>query len=360
MVVKIQRMTGLWALHRDIIKCKSNYYYNFITMAHKFSLPFIFLWLMTTQLYAQQHPIPVILDTDIAGDYDDVGAMALLHAFADKGEAKILAVISSNAFETTVPTISVLNTYFKKPHIPIGVTKRAKPNELCQQQWAQAIIARYPHNIRSNQQATEAVALYRRILAQQPDHSVTLITIGFFTNLADLLNSKADQYSALNGRQLVKQKVKQLVAMATSLPPGKTSGREYNVYIDAAASQTVFAQWETPVILSPFEVGEQVRTGIPLIKNNTIHNSPVKDAFQIALTKDKDTIGRMSWDQTAVFAAVRGVHPWFKTRELNLRIEKDGTDTLIPGNKFTLLELTDQATALQQAIEELMHHQPVH
>ena len=360
MVGKIQRITGLWALHRDIIKCKSKYYYNFISMARKFHLPFIFLWLMTTQLYAQQHPIPVILDTDIAGDYDDVGAMALLHAFADKGEAKILAVISSNAFETTVPTISVLNTYFKKPHIPIGVTKRAKPNELCQQQWAQAIIAKYPHNIRANQQATEAVALYRRILAQQPDHSVTLITIGFFTNLADLLNSKADQYSALTGRQLVKQKIKQLVAMATSLAPGKTSGREYNVYIDAAASQRAFAQWETPVILSPFEVGEQVRTGIPLIKNNAIHNSPVKDAFQIALTRDKDTIGRMSWDQTAVFAAVRGIQPWFKTREVNLRIEKDGTNTLIPGNRFTLLELTDQATALQKAIEELMHHQPAH
>ncbi|HEY3369613.1 MAG TPA: hypothetical protein VGK10_02120, partial [Prolixibacteraceae bacterium] len=48
-------------------------------------------------------PVPVIFDTDIAPDYDDVGALAILHAFADKGEAIILATISSNAFETTVP-----------------------------------------------------------------------------------------------------------------------------------------------------------------------------------------------------------------------------------------------------------------
>ncbi len=69
-------------------------------------------------LWAQkQQPVSIIFDTDIAPDYDDVGAMALLHAFADKGEAKILATISCNAFETTAPTLSVLNTYFNRPGI---------------------------------------------------------------------------------------------------------------------------------------------------------------------------------------------------------------------------------------------------
>jgi inosine-uridine nucleoside N-ribohydrolase len=330
-------------------------------MARKLYSLFAFLLAMIIRTQAQQQPMPVILDTDIAGDYDDVGALTLLHAFADKGEARILAVISSNAFETTVPTISVLNAYFNKPHIPVGITRKSAPNESCPQQWAQAIIAKYPHNLTGNAQAEEAVALYRRILAQQPDHSVTVITIGFFTNLAGLLASKADAYSALNGRQLVKQKVKQLVSMATSLPAGKTSGREYNVYIDAPAAQTVLAQWETPVTLSPFEVGEQVRTGIPLIKDESIQHSPVKDAFAIALAKDKDTIGRMNWDQTAVFAAIRGITPWFTNRKLNLRIEKDGSNTLIPGTRFTFLELnSSQAKTLQQEIEKLMHHQPVH
>ncbi|WP_432328283.1 hypothetical protein ACRQ5D_00410 [Mucilaginibacter sp. P25] len=77
---------------------------------------------------AQKHsPVPVIFDTDIAGDYDDVGAMAMLYAFADKGEAKILATISCNAFETTAPTISVINTYFGKPNIPIGIVKKTNP-----------------------------------------------------------------------------------------------------------------------------------------------------------------------------------------------------------------------------------------
>lgn len=316
-----------------------------------------FFLLMTTHLYAQQKPIPVILDTDIAGDYDDVGAMALLHALVDKGDADILAVISCNAFATTVPTISVLNTYFGRPDIPVGVTKRDAPNKDCPQKWAEAIIAKYPHKLSSNGQAEDAMSLYRRILAKQPDHSVTIITVGFFTNLADLLASAPDQYSELSGKALVRKKVKQLVAMAASLPAGKTSGREYNVYIDAKSAQQVFEEWETPVVLSPFEVGEKIHTGIPLVNNAAIQNSPVKDAYAIALAKDKNTTGRMSWDQTAVLFAVKGMQPWFTSRKLNMKIEADGSNIMIPGEEFVCLELKE-AVALQAEIEKLMHHQP--
>lgn len=313
----------------------------------------LLLILLAPGLNAQ--PVPVILDTDIAGDYDDVGAMAMLHALSDKGETNILAVISCNAFETTVPTISVLNTYFGRADIPVGITERKKPYMDCPQRWAQHIISLFPHS----NAAQPAIPLYRRILASQPDHSVTIIAVGFLTNLADLLASGPDQYSKLSGKELVRRKVKRLVSMAASLPEGKRSGREYNVYVDAKAAQEVFAQWETPVVLSPFEVGEKIVTGIPLIKDSSIRNSPVKAAYDFALEKDKNTKGRMSWDQTAVLAAIRDASPWFDTRKQNLRIEEDGTNTLIPGNRFVMLELKkEKAQELQVLIEELMHHQP--
>ena len=170
-------------------------------------LPIIILSFFSCISSAQKHQIiPIIFDTDIAPDYDDVGAMALLHTFADMGEAKILATISSNAFATTAPTLSVLNTYFNRPGIPIGITKTTFPNKNCSQQWAQAIIARYPHALKSNDEAIDAVKLYRKILSSQPDTSVTIISVGFFTNLAGLLNSQADEYSKLNGVALVKEK----------------------------------------------------------------------------------------------------------------------------------------------------------
>ncbi|MDQ6845021.1 MAG: nucleoside hydrolase [Bacteroidota bacterium] len=317
----------------------------------------IILLISANLVFAQkQKPVSIIFDTDIAPDYDDVGAMAVLHAFADMGEAKILATISSNAFQTTVPTLSVLNTYFNRPQIPIGVTKTALPNKNCSQQWAQAITAKYPHALKSNDEAMDAIKLYRKILSSQSDKSVSIISVGFFTNLAGLLNSKADEYSALNGTELVKKKVKQLVSMAARIDKDGMGGYEFNVMVDAASSQKVFATWPTPMIISGFEIGEKILTGIRLIHNESIQNSPVKDAFEIALAKDHNTLGRNSWDETAVLVAVRGIEPYFGFRKLNFKIEDDGKDVLIPGEKFSYLTFKQTPEEIGKVIEDLMMH----
>lgn len=47
--------------------------------------------------------VRLILDTDLGPDYDDVGAMAVMHALADSGYVDILATISSNKSELTIP-----------------------------------------------------------------------------------------------------------------------------------------------------------------------------------------------------------------------------------------------------------------
>lgn len=302
--------------------------------------------------------VPVIFDTDIAPDYDDVGAMALLHAFADKGEATILATISCNTFETTAPTLSVINTYFKRPDIPIGITKGDFPNKDCSQQWAQFINAKYPHGLKSNDQAEDAVKLYRKLLVGQPDGSVTIITVGFFTNVSNLLNSVPDEYSSLSGKELVQKKVKQLVSMAASLGKDGKGGNEFNVVVDAAASRNVFNNWPTPVVISGFDIGEKILTGTKLIANERITNSPVKDAFKIALEKDGNTVGRNSWDQTAVLVAVRGFEPWFATRKINFDIQQDGKSVPVAGDKFTYLVFKQKPEQIAAAIEELMMHQP--
>ena len=103
-------------------KFSNNYFIHFLF--HRGIISFILLFLSVSVFAQRPHKVSIILDTDIAPDYDDVGAMALLHAFADKGEAVILATISSNAFKTTALTLSVLNTYFGRPGIPIGITKK--------------------------------------------------------------------------------------------------------------------------------------------------------------------------------------------------------------------------------------------
>ncbi len=305
-----------------------------------------------------QTGIPVILDTDIGPDYDDVGAMALLHAFADKGEARILATISCNAFETTAPTLSVLNAYFNRPEIPIGIVKNNFPNQACKQRWAQAIIAKYPHQLKSNEEAMEAVALYRKILSSQEDKSVIIITVGFFTNLANLLASSSDEYSSLSGRDLVLKKVKQVVSMAAGIGKDGVSAHEFNVYADANSARKVFADWPTPILLSGFEIGEKIITGSRLIKNESIRQSPVKEAYQVALTSDNNLLGRNSWDQTAVLVAIKGYAPFFNVKKVNFEIKEDGRNVLIKGKKFDYLTPKMAPQEVAEVIEELMMHQP--
>jgi len=285
------------------------------SMKNLLFIVFLFVSCIST---AQKHkPVSIIFDTDIAPDYDDVGAMALLHAFADRGEAEILATISCNAFETTVPTLSVLNTYFKKPDILIGVPRGRALELKDKQHWTDTLIKNYPHAIKTNDETPDAVTVYRKVLASQPDTSVTIITVGFVTNLAGLLQSQPDQYSNLTGLELVKKKVRQLVCMAGRFPQGS----EFNLDRDAASSVETFRSWPTRVIFSGFEIGYRIRTGLPLINNDRIRNSPVKDVFRISIPEDpQDSLGRMSWDETAVLVAIKGYLPWYTLNPGTIRV----------------------------------------
>lgn len=252
--------------------------------------------------------VRLILDTDLGPDYDDVGAMALMHALADSGQVQILATFSSNADERVVPCIEVINAYFNRPEIPVGATKSATAANLTtwhKEKWTDALPARYPHPTTKTSDAPDAVSLYRQLLSQQPDSSVVICTIGFLTNLKELLRSEGDAYSPLSGKELVARKVKRLVAMAGGFP----QGREFNVYCDLESSKVVAEEWPTEILFSGFEIGEKVLTGKKLAAMPT-ENSPVKEAFAMSFAEG-DPDGRMSWDQTAVLVAIKGYAPYF-------------------------------------------------
>ncbi len=83
----------------------------------------------------------------------------------------------------------LLNTYFNRPEIPIGVVSETGLNINCPQRWDSILVARYPHRINNNEEAEDALSLYRKILAAQPDSSVTIVTVGFLTNMSNLLQS---------------------------------------------------------------------------------------------------------------------------------------------------------------------------
>jgi pyrimidine-specific ribonucleoside hydrolase len=302
-------------------------------------------------------PIRVIFDTDMGPDYDDVGAITLLHAFADSGKATILATMASNKYEGVAAVLNLFNTYFRRPGIPIGVPKGNAVSQRDGQHWTDSILARYPHAVVRNDQAEDAVTLYRKILAQQPDHSVVIITVGFLTNLSGLLQSGPDPYSALSGVELVRRKVRQLVSMAGKFP----EGWEFNVMKDAMASQAVFGSWPTAVLLSGFEIGVRIKCGLPLVADRGIQHDPVKDVFRISIPlAAEDSAGRSSWDETAVLVGVCGYAPWYTIRRGRMTVQADGSDRWADdegGGQAHLVEARP-VVEVQAVINRLMEHQP--
>lgn len=308
---------------------------------------------------AQKHrePVPIIFDSDMGPDYDDVGAITLLHALADSGQAKILATIASTKYDGVACVMNVFNTYFNRPNIPVAVPKGNASTLRDGQHWTDTLIAKYPHRIKNNDDVPDASALYREVLSKQPDHSVTIVTVGFLTNLSNLLLSKADKYSSLDGKELVRQKVKQLVCMAGRFP----SGSEFNVNQDAAASQNVFSNWPTNILFSGFEIGQKIKVGLPLIHNNAIHNSPVKDVFRISIPMNADdSAGRMSWDETAVLVAIKGYEPFYHLEYGRIQVAADGSNTWSTEEKqhAHLIEAVSPEI-VRTYINKVIMHQPI-
>jgi len=268
-------------------------------------------------------PVKIIFDTDLGPDYDDVGALAFLNAMADSGKVEILATVASNKHELVAPSINVINTYFGRSELPVGAPKSAGVDLGSSQHWADSIVEKYPHSIKSTSEVADAVEIYRKILNNEPDNSVTIITVGFLTNLSNLLRSKPDNFSNLSGKDLVIRKVKRLVSMAGRFP----EGREFNIFKDSTSSKFVFENWPGEVIFSGFEIGAQIHTGLKLIKSD-LKNSPVKDVFRISIPlSEEDRNGRMSWDETAVLIGVYGTDGFFDTVRGQIIVNADGSNT---------------------------------
>src|SRR5690348_306473 len=76
---------------------------------------------------AQAHPAPVrlIIDTDFGQWWDDVAALAAVHAAADRGQVRILGVMSDVDNQWNAPALDALNTWYGRPEIPIGTPSGA-------------------------------------------------------------------------------------------------------------------------------------------------------------------------------------------------------------------------------------------
>ncbi|MCL4855217.1 MAG: nucleoside hydrolase, partial [Bryobacteraceae bacterium] len=165
-------------------------------------------------------PVRLIFDTDMGNDVDDAMALSMIHALQNRGECELLAVTVTKDNPYAAPFVDLMNTFYGRGGIPIGVVQKGVTPE--DGKYNRAVVTatasgggqRYPHDLKSGKDAPDAVAVLRKTLAAQPDNSVVIAMVGFSTNMARLLASGPDAASPLPGTELVRRKVRLLSAMA--------------------------------------------------------------------------------------------------------------------------------------------------
>jgi hypothetical protein len=273
-------------------------------------------------LPAEAQTQKIIFDTDMESDVDDVGALAMLHPLADNGEAEILATMVCSLNPWAVPTVDVINTYFNRPDIPIGAVKTLGVYR--NSKYAKTISEEFPQDTGLGEEAEDALPLYRKILAEQPDHSVTIVTVGYLTNLSYLLKSGPDSASALTGMELVRKKVKLLVCMGGRYPYHQNYEKWGNFKPDPAAIQFVAQEWPTKITFTGGgDFADLIKTGKSPFQFKPSSN-PVSRAYEIFLKDWRDW--HHSADLIAVYVAVRGWEEYFVLNTTGYNhIFEDGT-----------------------------------
>jgi len=198
------------------------------------------------------------------------------------------------------------------------------------------------------------------VLAAQPDASVVIVSVGFLSNLAALLDTPADALSPLRGEELVRRKVRLWVAMGGKFPDGRVENGEgeYNLRVDTAASMRALSDWPTPVVLSGFEIGDHIKTG------RRLRDAPEQNPVRAAYFHFNGLENRESWDQTAVLYAVRGARDYWTESEPGLCLMHAGVpggfNEWIPTPRKTHRHLVEKMPPVEvgRVIEELMLRPP--
>ena len=277
-------------------------------------------------------PVKIIFDTDMGSDCDDVGALALLHHFADRDKAEILATVyTSGKVPYGLAVVEAINIFYGRPDIPIGATHDDEVGDPVDKMQAEKLAhdqAAFGNSVIHNRDAPSHISTCRRILDSQPDHSVVYVTVGHTKGLYDLLTSLPDSTSDLSGRQLLSQKLKSWVALGAlgaNNPQGNYS-RDWNFFFNGTAPYTDYLVNNFPVPVYYVDGGGQVMTGSGLI--HTPPGNIVRTAYRDWLWNvEKKTLDdqRPSWDLVTVYYAVLGEGDFFdapKAGHLMFDVEK--------------------------------------
>ena len=259
----------------------------------------------------KRQPVNMILDADFGSSTDDLVALMMLNHYIDEGLVDLKGVVVDREGENNAGVVDIFNTYYGHPYIPVGLECNGVKNPrvfipyngICDLKDAQG----NPLFKRSfdASKCMDGWKLYRKLLSKAEDKSIVIVAIGFATSLAQLMESKADDYSKLSGVDLFAQKVKAVYVQAGRFEPeDSTSG--YNMR--AASKQAAVFYDKLPesveLIMSPSYVGESMNylpEDVIADLSWTDHN-PIKAVY----TNYTCDTGQRMWDVNCVTNAIFG------------------------------------------------------
>lgn len=310
--------------------------------------------------------IKVILETDIGNDVDDALAMDMLHKYIDAGTIDVLAIMINKNGEASAEFTDILNTWYGHSDIPIGVIRDGADCETDAINYAQAVCNMkdgdgkplFRRSMDSYSDLPDAHLLYRKILSEQPDSSVVIVSIGFSTNLERLMDTRADEYSALTGVELIDSKVRLLVTMAGCF--NNPDLHEYNVVKDIPAARKVFEKWPGTIVTSPFEVGIDILyPGSSIEKDfGWTDSHPVVAAYESYLPMPYD---RPTWDLTALLYAVGHDDMFSLSPAGDIAVSAEGSTTFTEnpaGKRYYMMTDKVQNKAIQEYFVDLITQIP--
>ncbi|MET0242846.1 MAG: nucleoside hydrolase [Flavitalea sp.] len=268
-----------------------------------------------TQLLSAQ--IPVIIDTDLDSDVDDVAALAMALNLHKQNKINILGVVVTSDDPFAPVCASAINQYFGFPDLPIAFDKQ-QPKLTNYSRYTKQISDSFPHKLASFDMAEEPVQLYKRLLANAQDTSVVIVTLGHLSSLQAIMKSEG-------GSDLIHTKVNKWICMGGMFPIGK----EANFYRpDSSSTVYCVENWKRPVTFCGWEAGNQVLSGGASFKAMSTESSPVFRGFRLY----NNFAGRPSWDQLAILMLTETGSEYFELISNGIcKVDSDGTNHWIEG-----------------------------
>ena len=236
-----------------------------------------------------------ILGTDWWTDCDDAVALRIAARAHKKGEICLLGVGINACMACSAASLDGFLSLEGIAEMSIGIDREA--TDFGGNPPYQKRLAPFARRYRANEDAEDAVRLYRRLL-EESDAPVEIIEIGFLQVIAAVLESQPDDISDKSGMELIREKVPKIWVMAGKWD--EDAGREHNFARNqrAIAGAKAFCEkCPVPVTFLGWEVGASVISGGTLRPG---------DHLRMALRDFGSESGRSSWDPMTMVLALTG------------------------------------------------------